>query len=191
MNILYIHGFKSQFKEQSEKVQALNTLGKVFGVTLDYTNTFDEIKKILLKFVLDKDIDLVVGTSLGGYYSSVIGASAGVPFVAINPVVDPVLTLSKYIGDGITFTGEAYTLKEETVRAYPRFALDGCGLILLDRGDELINSEETLATLDNFYSTKIFEGGNHRFQHINESLTEIKSYFNQASFVYGFGAADD
>jgi len=193
MNILYIHGFKSQFKEQSEKVQALNTLGKVFGVTLDYTKTFDEIKKTLLKFVLDKDMDieLIVGTSLGGYYSSVIGASAGVPFVAINPVVDPVLTLSKYIGDGFTFTGEAYTLKEETVTAYPGFALDGCGLILLDRGDELINSEETLATLDNFYSTKIFEGGNHRFAHINESLTEIKSYFNQASFVYGFGAVDD
>jgi len=193
MNILYIHGFKSQFKEQSEKVQALKTLGNVFGVTLDYTNTFDEIKNTLLKFVLDKDMDieLIVGTSLGGYYASIIGASAGVPFVAINPVVDPVLTLSKYIGDGFTFTGEAYTLKEETVRAYPGFALDGCGLILLDRGDELINSEKTLATLKDHYDTKIFEGGSHRFQHINESLTEITSYFNRASFVYGFGAADD
>ena len=115
MNILYIHGFKSQFKEQSDKVQALNKLGKVSGITLDYTQTFDGIKNILHKFVLDKDIDLVVGTSLGGYYSSIIGASAGIPFVAINPVVDPVLTLSKYIGDGFTFAGDAYTLKKETI----------------------------------------------------------------------------
>ncbi|WP_428355369.1 YqiA/YcfP family alpha/beta fold hydrolase [Methyloprofundus sp.] len=166
MNILYIHGFKSQFKEQSAKVQALNKLGKVFGVTLDYTNAFKEIKNILHKFVLDKDIDLVVGTSLGGYYSSIIG-------------------------DGFTFTGDAYTLKKETITTYPGFALEGCGLILLDRGDKLINSEETLSTLENFYGTRIFEGGNHRFEHINESLREIEDFFERPSLVYGFGADDD
>jgi len=190
MNIIYIHGFKSQFKEQSEKVQALSKLGKVSGLTLDYTKTFDEVKNTLHKFVLDNDIDLVVGTSLGGYYSSIIGASAGIPFVAINPVIDPISTLNKYIGDGFTFSGDAYILKKETITTYPGFALDGCGLILLDRDDELINSEETLLTLKNSYGTKMFEGGNHRFAHINESLSEINSFFERASLVYGFGADD-
>lgn len=190
MNILYIHGFKSRFKAQSEKVQALNKLGKVFGITLDYTDTFAEIKTILHNCILDKDIELVVGTSLGGYYSATIGASFAVPFVAINPVIDPIFTLSKYIGDGVTFAGDAYTLKKETITAYPKFPLGGCGLILLDRGDELIDSEKTQAMLKTFYSTKIFAAGSHRFQHINESLIEINNFFDRASSVDGFGADD-
>ena len=187
MNILYIHGFKSHFKEKSDKVKALNQIGKVFGLTLDYTKTFGEIKETLLKFTLDKNIELIVGTSLGGYYSAIIGASTSIPFVAINPVLDPVLSLSKYIGDGFTFTGDTYTLKKETITAYPDFPTKGCGFILLDRGDDLIDSEKTLASLKKYFGTKIFEGGNHRFEHINESLREIDSFFNR-SIVYGGGS---
>jgi len=191
MNILYVHGFKSQFKEQSDKVRALNKIGKVYGVTLDYTNTFCEIKSVLHKVVLEKSIDLIVGTSLGGFYSAILGASAGIPFVAINPAIDPIMTLNKYIGDGVTFSGEAYTLKEEIILDYPDFPLDGCGFILLDLGDDLINAKQTRTALEKAYRMKVFNGGSHRFMHINESLDEIKGFFETSSFVYGFGADDD
>jgi len=191
MNILYIHGFGSHFNKQSEKVLGLSEIGTVFGVDIDYTKTFPEIKRSILQAVTDNDIDLLVGTSMGGFCSSVVGESLGIPFVAINPVLSPEQSLSKYIGEGVTFSGEPYTLNKETLSSYPSFALNGCGFILLDRGDELIDAEQTQRALETHYRTKIFAGGNHRFTHIKESLAEIKSFSDNASFIYGFGAEDD
>ncbi len=43
MNILYIHGFGSNFDGTSPKVSALKTLGTVTGLDIDYTKSHDEI----------------------------------------------------------------------------------------------------------------------------------------------------
>jgi len=191
MNILYIHGFGCHFNKHSEKVLGLSEIGMVFGVDIDYTKTCPDIERSILQAAMNNDIDLLVGTSMGGFCSSVAGESLGIPFVAINPVLSPKQSLSKYIGEGVTFSGEPYTLNKETLSSYPSFALNGCGFILLDRGDELIDAEQTQRALETHYRTKIFAGGNHRFTHIKESLGDIKDFVDNSSCIYGFGAEDD
>jgi len=190
MNILYIHGFGSCFNQNSEKVRALSEIGEVFGIEIDYTKLFTDIEVAIIGLIIKKDIDLIVGTSMGGFCASVTGTKTGVPFVAINPVLEPVKTLSKYIGDGIDFSGNTYKLERKTLSSYPSFSLNGCGLILLDRGDELIDSNQTAKILDQYYKIRIFDHGHHRFAHIQESLDDIR-IFNITSLVYGFGAEND
>ncbi|MEO1945163.1 MAG: YqiA/YcfP family alpha/beta fold hydrolase, partial [Candidatus Thioglobus sp.] len=43
-------------------------------------------------------IDLLVGTSMGGYMVAAIGDKLGVPFVAINPAIEPRESLKKTPG---------------------------------------------------------------------------------------------
>lgn len=187
MNILYIHGFGSKFKPQSDKVKSLSSLGVVFGIDIDYTDRRSVITQQLRDVIIQKDIELLVGTSMGGYFSAEVGLMVGLPYVMINPAMNPRTTLSKYIGEDVDYYGRPYHLKGSTVEEYDQMALEKQhGLLLLDKGDELIDYRETVRLLPDI-QTLIFEGGSHRFDHIDESLDAIQQYANRLSLVLGFG----
>ncbi len=187
MNILYVHGFASRFDSSSQKVQALKTIGEVSGVNIDYSMPVNEIESHLYKAILDNDIDLLVGTSMGGYYSALLGAKCGIPFIAINPATEPRTSLARHLGAGTTFDGADYFLTEVVVSGYEPIVNDSgaCGLILLDEGDEILDSAHTHDLLKSSYCVKVFKDGCHRFSHINESLEDIRMFYNRAELVYG------
>ena len=185
MNILYVHGFGSQFDPVGGKVEALSRLGTVHGIDVDYCDPADTTLTVVGAAVISLNIDLIVGTSMGGWTASQIGAMYGIPFVAINPALYPSESLRKYLGKGVDYYDRPYEMTEEVVNTYVDFALDGAGLILLDKGDELIDSNSTLDALDSFYSVNMFEGGNHRFAHIEESIPLIEQFVDRAELVYG------
>ena len=56
-------------------------------------------------------------------------------------------------------------------------------LVLLDMGDEVINSFETRENLTGFPMIE-WVGGSHRFDHMNDALQHIKQYLNHCSYVY-------
>jgi len=187
MHILYIHGFGSQFDSVSDKVSLLKQIGSVVGITLDYTEGSESIEKTLLEFASLQPIDLIIGTSLGGYWANRIGSKIGVPFVSINPAISPKDTLKKYVGEGITYYGLPYYLSQQVVDGYSDFLQDGCGLILVDLADEVLDAAKTVEVLTNRFDVKSFKGGNHRFAHLKESLGLIEQFFESSEFVYGFG----
>jgi predicted esterase YcpF (UPF0227 family) len=53
-------------------------------------------------------------------------------------------------------------------------------LVLLDMGDEVIDSYETMKVLEGF-PIRWWAGGSHRFDHMSEAITEVKSYVNICS----------
>ena len=63
--------------------------------------------------------------------------------------------------------------------------MNGYGLILLDRGDKLMDSEKTAEFIGDRYNIVMFEGGNHRFAHMRESLNHIATLAHNAKFAYG------
>lgn len=177
MNILYVHGFGSKFDPDSEKVNALKQLGVVHGIELDYTQGAITVLEQTKHAVLEQEIDLLVGTSMGGWCVSEVGSVSRIPFVAINPCIYPRKMLQKYIGENIDHYGRGYVFTEETCASFTNFALDGNGLILLDSGDEVINANETAKALSGVYRTHMFMGGNHRFAHMQESLSVINRFY--------------
>ena len=62
------------------------------------------------------------------------------------------------------------------VASYYPIAKNGCGLILLDEGDEVIDARHTREVLKDYYQVEMFEGGNHRFAHMEEALPLIASF---------------
>lgn len=173
--IFYCHGFGSCFDPASDKVSILSRLSPVAGRTVDYTQIPEHVFSEFAGSIQALNISLIVGTSMGGFFAAWLGSALGLPFVAINPAIDPGRSLRKHIGDGLTYFGSPYTLSATVVDAYVGlpFRMDGTGLVAVDRGDEVIDPEETLTFVEGKLPTAVFDGGSHRFDHMSDLLPRL------------------
>lgn len=184
MRLLYIHGFASFYDPSKSKIKILKNLGEVAGVDIDYCGGFDTAFKKASDAAMT--CDLVVGTSMGGFVASHVGAALGIPFIALNPAIAPKESLLKYVGSFTDYSGNEKVLDEATVASYPDFkTVDGCGLILLESGDDVIDPKRTFAALDGIYQIKMVEGGSHRFSSLSEQVEEIAAFIHNAEMIYG------
>ncbi len=126
----------------------------------------------------------LLGTSLGAYYARHLGRRHGLPTVLLNPSLNPTSTLRPALGWNRNFkTGECYVFRESHLAALGRYACDDRHadpptLVLLDMGDELLNSADTARRFQDQSNVRVvcFEGGNHRFAHIGEALPYIADH---------------
>lgn len=186
MNILYLHGWASEFNPESDKIVSLGKIGKVYGKTIDYCRSFDEVRDEIKRFVIAHEIDMIVGTSLGGYWASVMGSLLGIPFVSCNPSLNPAISMVSYEGEGTTYTGKSYNLTRDIIDTYSgnEFSMSGSGLILLDANDDVIDSRNTFEKLRKHYNVITFDGGSHQFEHMEDSLHWIQTHFHLSTIIY-------
>ena len=186
MKILYVHGFGSYYDRSKSKVQTLQSLGVVIGVNLDYCEGFEANFDKVCEAV--SGCDLIVGTSMGGYMASHVGAACGIPFVALNPAVSPRVSLMKHVGSFVDYGGNNKVLSEAVVANYPDIkTTNGCGLVLLEADDDIIDPKATKALLDPVYDVRLYEGGSHHFDSLPMVLDEIVAFVEVAEMIYGFG----
>lgn len=185
MKIMYVHGFGSSFDPQSDKIVTLSQLGEVVGMSYDYTAHPADTASHLVDFALEQMPDVIVGTSLGGWYAAEVGALTGIPVVLINPAVTPSKTLRKYLGTNEDWYGNIYTLTEGVVDAYSAINLNACALVAVDKDDEVISAAATASVLEGTYNVVAFNGGSHRFDHMAELLPMITKHVETAAIVYG------
>ena len=90
--ILYIHGFMSSARSSTivrMKKQWVDFEIVAFDVNHHPLESIDKIEQ----FVRNNNVDLLMGTSLGGYY--VLAADANIPKLAVNPVINPTTSLDR------------------------------------------------------------------------------------------------
>jgi hypothetical protein len=172
----YLHGFASCFDTNSDKLKALAELGPVYGHDIDYTRDPENVIEDSLDKLMQVNPDLLVGTSMGGWLAGVLGAETGIPFVAINPVTDPSQALKVWIGQGVDHQGNPYELTASIVANYYAFTQHGSGLILLDKGDELLPWYDTVRVVGDYFPVHCFDGGSHRFEHMQAALEFIRQH---------------
>ena len=92
MKILNIHGYHGSPKNSA--YQALEALGcEIIAPALDYDNTPPEHIFANLKFILvNKRPDIIVGTSLGGFYAAALSLRRDHPVMLVNPFLMSFLT---------------------------------------------------------------------------------------------------
>jgi hypothetical protein len=123
---------------------------------------------------------------MGGWLAGHTGAALGIPFVALNPAIRPSQTLRKYVGNPVNYDGFEAAIDADTVAAYPDFrTTDGCGLILCEADDEILDAQETIASLKDYYATRLIPGGNHRFTSLASQLDTIRTHCFHAGLIYG------
>lgn len=185
MNILYVHGFGSNFYPESQKTIMLEELGTVYGVSIDYTQGFSTVLEQLENAVAEYEIDLVIGTSMGGYMAAEVSRELGIMFIAFNPATRPRESLQEHAGDGLTYQGLNYHLSQETINDFPDMTNQGIGMMFLERGDDVIDYRETLINVD--YPVRIFQGGSHRFENVQGAVPYIENFYNTNVVSLGFG----
>lgn len=101
MKILNIHGYKGSAKNSA--YEALIALGhEVTSPELDYDTLLpDETLEMLLREAGECGAEMLVGSSLGGFYAAVMSVRHGLPAALVNPCLMPFLHLPRlgYCGE--------------------------------------------------------------------------------------------
>ena len=84
MRVLYLHGFESQ--ANCQKVKWLREEGhNVDGPAIDYAD--DRSYEDIVKLTKNECYDVIIGSSMGGWFAWNLGKELGVPVLLLNPAL--------------------------------------------------------------------------------------------------------
>ena len=100
MKIAYLHGLESSIDIFSVKITWLKeNFDQIYTPTIKYQNK--ESFASITAHIKKQSPDYIVGSSMGGYFAYLIGATLGIPTILFNPAVigrsfDPVVDDSNF-----------------------------------------------------------------------------------------------
>lgn len=148
---------------------------------LDIAKAWTDTIEYSMIYYQDKNI-CFLGSSLGGFWAKYFAEIYNVKSILITPALNPDVTLRRHIGLNHNFyTNAIEKLTISQISEYLMYKVDKFKtntLVLLDKGDEIIDYDTLLHQLSYWPVVKIiaFEGGNHSFQHMDKSLQYIKEF---------------
>lgn len=180
MKIVYVHGFGSKvdITGTNKKYKALKKLGEVFPIAPDYEKGCEKVISEVTDFVIRNQVDLLVGTSMGGWCVSRVGVKTGTPFVSINPSIKPNETIKRYP-----------SINESIANSYSNFVKDHNstpGIVIVALDDEVLNSGDTIEFVKNSYRVITKENGGHRMEDMDTIMKDIESFYDDAVLVNGY-----
>lgn len=184
--IVYIHGF--QGSPQSAKARVLGAHLAHHHPAVRYVVpplVFDPLAALaILEQALDEvaaagsAAPLLVGSSLGGFYATVLAARRQLRAVLVNPVVGPDALLRDRLGSiDNPYTGEHYVLGARDIDAFraldvARIPRPADLLVLLQTGDETLDWRQAAEKYADC-SLLVQRGGNHAFEHFEDTFPLI------------------
>lgn len=191
ITILYIHGFASVGNSYKG-----NLLFEEFKNYKVLSPTFSPDTKIAVKQIEDiinknKNI-IMVGTSLGGFYSDYFHTVKDIPAVIINPLVEP-LGVERYVGENVNyytndkfdFTRESFNylleLKEKKESSINYRKNNENLTVLLAKDDDLLDYRLSMEEY-NKESIKLYPKGGHRFNNSSAILEAVDNLLSKYSF---------
>jgi len=183
MLIIYIHGFGSSgfgakaklFRNYFQSIQH-----KFIAPSLSYIPSL-ALKTLEEIITASTDEILLIGSSLGGFYSIYLAEQYHLKAVLINPSVRPYETLSKVIGmQKNYYDGSLYEWRLEHIDELRKFEKNEISpdlyMLLLQTGDETLDYTQAQKK---FFDAKLFveEGGTHSFEGVERYFEKINSFF--------------
>jgi predicted esterase YcpF (UPF0227 family) len=165
-HILYIHGFASRVTSNHPKYAALEKIGGVSAIAPDYSLGRPYVEQLIHEAITDKGANLLVGTSMGGWLAARAASQHALPFVALNPCLQPQVTLANLGNEAA----------RHAAAGYDNFSLNARGLVIVELGDALLNSRDTARQLRQSYPVIMLEGGSHQFEQLDLMLEHITSF---------------
>jgi predicted esterase YcpF (UPF0227 family) len=195
--IIYLHGFNSASLDlrgdlltNKEKLLVMQDfcLQKdivFYTPNVDYRDFQGIVEDLLFQWnqYLDQSYDVIfMGSSMGGFTSEYLAMKTGCKAIMINPAITPSKLLPEFIGVTENYeTGQPYHWASSDCEQYTEFEkeLESSNqridrTILLDKGDELIDSENTRLKYQDRANVICYEGGSHSFEHIKQALPIIE-----------------
>lgn len=123
----------------------------------------------------------LVGSSLGGWYATVLAERYAVRSILINPAVRPHRLLSAAVGEHINYsTGERYQFTTTHVKELVDLDLTTLQhperiKVFVETGDELLDYHEALTFYRDTHPV-VIQGGNHGFVSFITHIPEIMAF---------------
>ncbi|MBH0097453.1 hypothetical protein I6E61_13755 [Psychrobacter sp. NZS113] len=209
MNIIYIHGLDSD--ANSTKGLLLERYCQQYHPDInvwrpDLNKTPDQVFNQILLLInslnnnntenenIEPSNTVLIGSSLGGYFSTLISNHIGCPALLLNPSTQPHITLQRFADESVLIDSGKAALSEDYVlhstaggwditnadlQWFEENQLSAINYpnkvaVLLKEGDELLSAELSKA----FYqmqgaSVTVQTGGDHRFSDFGEQLPMV------------------
>ena len=131
-----------------------------------------------------RDTMALMGSSLGGFYATVLAQELGVRTVLLNPAVDPARDLAQYIGEHSCWQNpeERFFFRPEFVAELREMQIDGPlahperMLAVIAKGDEVLDWREMHARYDQGCRIKLLEGSDHGLSDFDDYLSELTDF---------------
>lgn len=190
--VLYIYGYGSS-PESSTCKWLKNNLPNTIVYGFEYVQSDPENSiPYLCSLVEELDIDIVIGSSLGGWYAMHIASICSLPSILINPVTDSTLEqVVDYVSDHDSHIVEnlvKYSKEHplfETKEHWTGYRWDNAEngyysvLIWSDNDEVIINSNDISTELkENFLTKCIVRNGKHKLTN-EEKEKYIIPYYNK------------
>jgi predicted esterase YcpF (UPF0227 family) len=190
VNLLYIHGFNSS--PQSIKAKLTKAYFAQF-----HSNVIVHCPQLLsspnaaiaqLAAIIDSDKNnhwLIMGSSLGGYFSTYLAERYKTKAVLINPAVRPYELLSDIIGEQLNpYTQERYQVKEQHIVDLQLLEQENISknnyLVMVQTGDEVLDYQQAVEKYQHCQMV-VQTGGDHSFIDYEAMLPQIAIFFNLKS----------
>jgi predicted esterase YcpF (UPF0227 family) len=127
----------------------------------------------------------VIGSSLGGFYATVLAERLGCAAALLNPAVDPARDLAAHIGETTAWhSEERFFFRPEFIdelRALrpPQISRRERYFAVIAKGDELLDWREMTARYAGC-RIKLLEGGDHALSDFDEHLPDITGFLGLA-----------
>jgi len=191
--ILYLHGFRSspqsfkaQLMEQAIEAKGQHARWVCPQQPVSPAETVALLDALIDEHAIKKNLDpetqlTVIGSSLGGYYASLVAEKWACKAVVLNPSVNPVETLKQHLGKHTRYhSNEPFEFLPEHLQELEALPLTGPKYpqryyLLACTGDEVLDWR----TMANWYQGsqgRIIEGGNHSISDFERYIPEILEF---------------
>ena len=155
MKILYIHGYDGT--PQGEKYAMLR---QCYPKAEILAPPHDSIPKNVYQLLdgiasgLDAHNDVIIGSSLGGFWANYFSLRYGLRAVLLNPLVSPAKRLS-HLGCSFAVDYESFEKQDDSRQRPP-------GIVLLAEDDEVLPYREAFEHFSGVCDMRVMETGGHR-----------------------------
>lgn len=185
--LLYIHGFASspESKKAQETKQWLATHRPDIDLILPQLSVHPAEAFIQLKYLSEQIEPMgLIGSSLGGFYATVLNQRFGYPAVLVNPCVYPSKLLDAFIGDNVFWHNDQhFKFTEKDLVALK--TLEG-GVdrnpddlwLMVQTGDETLDYRDAVERYPKSPAL-IEQGGDHSFINYADHLPNIIKFLEK------------
>lgn len=185
-HILHIHGFNSSpqsMKAQQTKHYFAANFPDIAFHCPQLANTPNSAIKQLTRIIDQYPGDewYLIGSSLGGYFSTYFSQKYNVKAVLVNPAVKPYELLTQFMGEQTNpYTNEVFDVNESFVddlKALEQIKITEKNyLVMVQTHDEVLNYQEAVEKYKNC-ELIVQEGGDHSFINFDKMLPTIVKFF--------------
>jgi predicted esterase YcpF (UPF0227 family) len=182
--LIYLHGFRSS--PQSFKAQLLGRAMAQAGRAHDFVCPSLPASPaaaiaLIVERIAPSERDVLVGSSLGGFYARHLAESCGARTVLLNPSIRPAESLARHLGRGTLFHSDepfefiAGHLAELRRFEVPRVSRPERALLIAATGDELLDWREMVAAWAGA-QTLVIEGSDHALSDFEQHISRVLAF---------------